>query len=314
MTVRVVLLEDSEVAVARLRQVLEAAPDIQVVRALGSLAGVALAEELQGSDVVIADMLMPGRSGLGALAEMVALKPVIVVSDAATGSKLASEALARGARAFITKAELATAAGQERLRTQVRRATSRRAFNRLDPIVLFVGSTGAHRALTVIVPAIARRELRIGILQHLPSDGDVAFVQWLAQLGLRVDLATSGSAIAAGTALVAPAGRHMVLETLASVRLRAAAPVDLHVPSADVLLRSAVPFAAAVTCVVLSGLGRDGAEAVGPLVQAGGRVLAQAPDTCAAPSMPRAALAASDRVRAFSPALLAKELVRVSGR
>jgi chemotaxis response regulator CheB len=47
--------------------------------------------------------------------------------------------------------------------------------------------------------------------------------------------------------------------------------------------------------VVLSGMGRDGADAIGPLMRAGASFIGQRADTCAVPSMPDSAFAAADK-------------------
>lgn len=315
MTVRVILIDDSAIARAKLEEVVEQAPDLRVVRKLAGLRDVDIEREMSSADVVLVDMLMPGRSGLGALDDLVAAKPVLVVSDSEAGSSIASEALARGVRGYVSKKELATEAGRERLRTLIRRAADGRVSpSGRAPLLVIVGSTGAHRALEQLVPALAGVQVRAVVLQHMPEGGEAGFVSWLTRLGVPARLVGRGHVLEAGQLAVAAAGRHLEIERSGRVRLRPAEPGDLHVPSADVLLRSLVPSATSVTVVVLSGLGRDAAGAVGELEAAGARVLVQAPDEAVAPSMPEAALAATERARALPLPLLAHELSRAARR
>ena len=315
MTVRVILIDDSAIARAKLEEVVERASDLRVVRTLSSLRDVDIARELSSADVVLVDMLMPGRSGLGALDDLVAVKPTLVVSDSEAGSSIASEALARGVRGYVAKKELATEAGRERLRSLIRRAASGRTEpGQRTPLVVIVGSTGAHRALETIVPALAGAQVRGVVLQHMPEGGEASFVSWLTRLGVPARLVARGHVLESGHLAVAAAGRHLEVERSGRVRLRPGAPGDLHVPSADALLRSLLPFATSVTVAVLSGLGRDAAGALGALEAAGARVLVQAPAEAVAPSMPEAALAATERARALPVTLLAHELSRVDRR
>ncbi|MCB9596748.1 MAG: response regulator [Sandaracinaceae bacterium] len=315
MTVRIIVIDDSAIAIARIEEILEEAADLRVVRKLMSLEHVDLDRELGSADVVIVDMLMPGRSGLGALDDLVARKATVVVSDAAADSSIASEAAARGVAGFVTKRELADAAGRERLRRLVRRAAAgRRATGAASPVVALVGSTGAHRALELIVPSMKESTARGVVVQHMPEGGEESFVAWLTRLGVPARLASPGLLLQAGQLVVGGGGRHLEVERSGRVRLRAPAEGDLHVPSGDALLRSLVPLAPHVTAVILSGLGRDGSDALGELEAAGARVLVQAPEDCVARSMPEAALARTTRARAMTATQLARELSRADVR
>jgi len=314
-TVRVIAVDDSAIALARLEEILEEAADIRIVKKLPGLLDVDLDTAFSAGDVVLVDMLMPGRSGLGALDDLVAHKPILVVSDAAADSEIAKEAMARGAKGYVAKSELAAPAGRERLRRLVRRAASGHPAVRAEtPIVVFIGSTGAHRALEQLVPALAGKNVRSVVLQHMPVGGEEHFVAWLTRLGVPAKLASSGHVLEAGQLAVARAGRHMEIEASGRVRVRPGAEGDLHVPSADVLLRSLRGLGAHVTVVVLSGLGRDGARTIGELEDAGARVLVQSPDDCVASSMPEAAVRATQRPRALPLTLLARELSRAERR
>lgn len=315
MTIRIIVIDDSAIALAKIEEVLEEAADLRVVKKLSSLEDVDLDRALASADVVIVDMLMPGRSGLGALDDLVARAATVVVSDAAADSTIAREAGARGVGGYVSKRELATGAGRERLRRLVRRAAAgRKATPLATPLVAIAGSTGAHRALELLVPAMRESMARAVVLQHMPEGGEDGFVAWLTRLGVPAHLAAQGEVLMAGHLAVAAAGRHLEVERSGRVRLRAAGQDDLHVPSADALFRSLIALGPHVTAVVLSGLGRDGAGAIAELEAAGARILVQAPDECVARSMPEAALAAAKRARALSVPLLAKELARADGR
>lgn len=313
MSARVILVDDSEIVLARLQQILHAANDIRVVRTLRSLEGVDLSRELSAADVIILDLLMPGRSGLAALDEVAAQFPVIVVSDEAADSGLAAEALARGARTYFTKRELADAAAQERLRGSVRHAASRQQTEPRDtPVLAIVGSTGAHRALGSIAPALSKSATRCVVLQHMPEGGAEHFATWLTRLGTPARLAQQGTMLSTGHLSVAAAGHHIEIGNTGRIRLRPPRDGDLYVPSGDILLSSLVASAAKVTAVVLSGLGRDAAQGAAELEEAGGRILVQDPAECVASSMPLAALEVAKHARAFNTEELVREVLRVS--
>jgi two-component system, chemotaxis family, protein-glutamate methylesterase/glutaminase len=304
---RVVIVDDSEIVCRRLEEILEAAKDLRVIRKLSSLNGVDVARELSGADVVLVDMFMPGRSGLAALKELASHAPVVVVSDADADSDVAREAVARGARAWIGKYELANPSGHERLRQVVRGAAAQRVSETPAPVLVLVGSTGAHRALERLVPAVAPQSWRVIVLQHLPEKGDEAFAQWLCALGMPAQLATSGQVLGSTRALVAPSGLQMRIDKSGRVRLSRPAG-ELYTPSADILLESASVLGSLLTTVILSGLGRDGSTGAACVVRAGGRVLVQAPAECVASSMPTYALEAARSARSVSVDALVKEL------
>jgi len=78
------------------------------------------------------------------------------------------------------------------------------------------------------------------------------------------------------------------------VRVRRDPPVDGHRPSATVLLRSlAQTYGANATGVVLSGMGRDGADGLAALEQAGAPVFVEDPESAVVGGMPREALKAA---------------------
>jgi two-component system chemotaxis response regulator CheB len=312
---RVVVVDDSRIAQERLEDILENGRDIRVVRKLGSLLDVVTAREVACGDVVVLDMWMPGRSGLSALTDVAASAPVVVVSEAPIDSDIAREATARGAFAYVSKRELGTSEGAERLRRVVREAAHKqKSAEAQHPFVLIAGSTGAHRALGRMAPSLVALEARVVIVQHLAEGSDDVFVQWLAGFGVSARLAVNGQMLELGVATIAPAGQQMTIEAPGRVRLRASAG-ELHAPSADIVFSSAAFAGARATAIVLSGLGRDGARGAADIAKSGGRVLVQAPDDdCVARSMPQAVLETTPDARALSPDALAREIGRVARR
>jgi two-component system chemotaxis response regulator CheB len=106
--------------------------------------------------------------------------------------------------------------------------------------------------------------------------------------------AGDGDLVLPGRALIAPGNRHlrvkrMPLGTIAV--LSDAPPVSGHRPSADVLFRSvASEFGSAATGLIMTGMGRDGAEGIGELKAQGGVTIAQDEKSCVVFGMPKAAI------------------------
>ena len=315
MTVGVFIVEDSEVARELVRRVIDDAPDLVVVGVATSVEEALAHPQLDNADVVLLDMWLPGRSGLGVVRQLAAERSVIVVSDNAEGSPMGREALAQGAAAVFEKAELARPAGRQRLCGAVRGASKRAGS--AHAVVAIVGSTGAMTALERIVPAIAKEPISLLVLQHMPAGREGDLARFLTSLGMPSRTAKTSDAIEIGRALVATAEGHLVVSGPSRVSVVHGPPVDGHVPAATELLRSAARLGPRLVAVVLSGMGRDGADAVSGLIGAGATVLALSPRDCAAPSMPAAALAASTRVSAVPLDALptrVQSFARIAGR
>jgi two-component system, chemotaxis family, protein-glutamate methylesterase/glutaminase len=119
---------------------------------------------------------------------------------------------------------------------------------------------------------------------------------------VRIDEAEDGEAVMHGRVYVAPGGFHMTVRDDGAgpvIALDTTASVWGVRPAADLLFRSAVAvFGASTVAVVLTGMGRDGAEGARAVREAGGRAIIQDRDTATIFGMPQAALqcAGADRV------------------
>src|SRR5262249_12378182 len=125
------------------------------------------------------------------------------------------------------------------------------------------GSTGSPRTLRAILGALPKSlECGIAVVQHTTRGFTQALVSWLDESSpLEVRLARDGHRLEPGQAIIAPDDAHLEIGRNGQIRLRRDGPVDGHRPSGTVLLRSlAQTYGANATGVVLSGMGRDGAD------------------------------------------------------
>jgi len=296
--IHVVITEDSDVAAQLLARALEATPDIHVVARFVSVEELMRSRQRLVADVIMLDMWLPGRNGLGVIRELARDRPVVVVSDIPDGSPLAREAVAQGAAAVFAKAELATDGGVARLRAVVRSAVRERPVW-LQPVVAIVGSTGAMVALRRLLPSLAGAEASTLIVQHMPPGREASFAEWVTSLGVPARPASGSDALEVGRALVATSLGHLVLDGTQRVASRVGPAFEGHCPSGTVLLESATALGERLVAVILSGMGSDGAAGVAKVVERGAACVVQAPAACAVSSMPTAALAVSPRVRAL---------------
>ena len=200
--------------------------------------------------------------------------------------------------------------------TPARRVRRGRGLGRIDTVVIGV-STGGPQALAELVETLpANLSVPILIVQHMPP----LFTRMLAErLDSRSELrfveATDGMAVTPGVGYLAPGDFHMVLEMRSGqpiVALNQAAPVNSCRPAADVLFRSVARHLGPTTlAVVLTGMGRDGADGCTAIAAAGGRLLVQDRDSSVVWGMPGAVVGAGLEPLVLPLSDIGPEIVRV---
>ena len=296
-TVRVVIADDSDISAAYLERLLEADPAIRVVGRARDGSELLALPQLGMTHLAIVDVLMPGIGGLSLIRRLTQFCQVIVVSSMGHDSRVAQEALALGAKAFFSKQDLTRPGQAERLRELVKSPELPAPSCDVGHVVFVVGSTGAIVPLEQLVEELATVPVPVLVVQHLPTGRAEDLARLLSARGAHAELARPGDALGSKV-FVAPIGRHMQLDSHDRIRLVNSAVAAQHCPSGDVLLESAVRLGSRAIAVILSGLGNDGARGIKALAESGATCLVQEPKECSAAYMPRAALAASRRVRA----------------
>ncbi|MFQ3549834.1 MAG: CheB methylesterase domain-containing protein [Armatimonadota bacterium] len=164
--------------------------------------------------------------------------------------------------------------------------------HKYSPIVIIASSTGGPRALRTVVPHLTRDAgVSYVIIQHLPEGFSGPLAEDLNNCSeLDVIEPEDGHMLMPGQALFAKAGYHLVFDATSRAKLTKAPPLWGVRPSADITMVSAVEvFGSRLISVVLTGMGRDGAEGTKLIKKAGGVTLAEDESTCVVYGMPRAA-------------------------
>jgi two-component system chemotaxis response regulator CheB len=325
--IRVLCVDDSALIRSLMTEIINSQPDMVVV---ATASDPLIARDLvkqHNPDVMTLDVEMPRMDGLDFLERLMRLRPmpvVMVSSLTERGSEAALRALELGAVDFVTKPRLGIRdglvaytdliAGKIRVAASARLLPARRAAPGSRPpppaeapllrspllstekLIIIGASTGGTEAIREVLQPLPPDSPGILIAQHMPAGFTHSFAQRLDGLcRIRVSEAVHGERILPGHAYIAPGGFHLSLTRsganyVAQVDLEP--PVNRHRPSVDVLFDSAARHAGKNALgVILTGMGRDGAEGLLRMRQAGSYTLAQDEASCVVFGMPREAIA-----------------------
>lgn len=319
------VVDDSALMRKLISNLLSRDPELEVIAtAIDGCFALTKVEQLK-PDVVTLDVDMPRMDGLTALAEMVSRHrtPVIMLSSLTTrGAALTMQALEKGALDFVCKPSGAARLPEmaDELVSKIKAAARTNVLALSHPLglpvpkkpsigrqarsrgrgqgrIIAIGaSSGGPHALRHLLPRIpADIDAGIVIVQHMPESFTSMLAHWLDEIcELEVKEAEPGDLAFPGKVLIAPGSTHMkVRRTPAGceVLLEGGAAVNGHRPSVDVLFRSvAQEYGALATAIILTGMGSDGAQGLGEIMNAGGHTVAQDKQSCAVYGMPRVAV------------------------
>jgi two-component system chemotaxis response regulator CheB len=263
-------------------------------------------------DVVTLDVEMPVLDGLSALTRIMKVRPtpvIMVSSHTRRASAATIRALQLGACDFVTKPEGSLRAGIAQLRAELvekllalgaglasRPPASRgpRALpDRKARIVVIGASTGGTTVLTRIVDALpAGMEATVVLVQHMPGPYTLEFARRLdGSASCPVAQAGDGELVEPGHVYVAPGGFHLTVYGN-TFRVRKGEQVNGYQPSVDVTMHSVSQRFCPDACgVLLTGIGRDGANGIEDIRDGGGFTIAQDEATSTVFGMPKAAIA-----------------------
>jgi two-component system chemotaxis response regulator CheB len=312
--IKVLVVDDSPTVREFLVRTFDSAPGMKVVaQAASGEAAIAATRSLQ-PDVVTMDVKMPGIDGLEATRRIMheCPVPIVIVSGIYEDQVAASfQALEAGALAFVRKPAMsdADAVGTELVRTVrlmsevkvVRRkerapTPAARMPSRLidtsghSVLLVAVGaSTGGPAALISFLNALPLHACPpILIVQHIAVGFTEGLVTWLSRSTQHVvSQAIDGETIGFGRVYVAPEGLHMGVSRFGKIVLADTAPESGLRPAVSHLFRSVrMAYGAKAAAVLLSGMGKDGAQELLELRQGGALTFAQDKDSSLIFGMP----------------------------
>jgi two-component system chemotaxis response regulator CheB len=316
--IRVVVADDSDTVRQLLRQWLTPQHGFRIVGEAAD--GQSAVEQVvrERPDIVVMDVEMPHMDGLEATRQIMTRAPTPIVmftsSVVAQRRKVAFEALAAGALDVFYKPRILAGEDPERIEAgkfrklltllapiKVISRPAPRAPAASPSIALSVGaprilavatSTGGPVALVKLLNALPPTFPASTLLvQHHSPEFMPSFVEWLGEnIKLPVKAAAHGDALRPGVVLVAPADHHMRLGADGRIQLDQGDPMHACRPAADALFSSVARVAGPRAIgVLLTGMGRDGAQGLLDMKQSGAVTIAQDEATSVVYGMPRAA-------------------------
>jgi len=316
--VRVLIVDDSAVIRQLLSMLLSADPEIEVV---GTANDPYIARDrikALNPDVITLDVEMPHMDGVTFLRKIMALRPMPVVMISTltqAGAETTLEALEVGAVDFIAKpthdvanalaalagelqAKVKSAAhariGVHRVPAAARLPRRERSLSSSERIIAIGASTGGVEALKSLLMDMPAECPPILITQHMPPRFTAAFAERLnRECPMAVSEATHNEVVEPNHVYIAPGSHHLELVRSSGqyrCRLDDGPTVSGHRPSVDVLFQSVARIAGkAAVGVILTGMGKDGANGLLDMRSAGAVTLGQDMASSLIYGMPRAA-------------------------
>ncbi|HLD66146.1 MAG TPA: chemotaxis response regulator protein-glutamate methylesterase [Pseudomonas sp.] len=333
MPIKVLVVDDSALIRALLREIIDADPELSCV---GCAPDAYVARDMVKQlrpEVITLDIEMPRMDGLAFLEKLMAARPtpvVMISSLTEAGAEATFRAMELGAVDFVAKTTLGIREGMQayaeticqkikvarharigRIRPvpgQVQGTPShsplRSPLLSTEKLIAIGASTGGTEAIRQVLQGLPANSPGIVITQHMPAGFTRSFAERLDRLcAVRVSEAQGGERILPGHAFIAPGGYHLLVERSGAnylVRLDQGPAEHGHRPAVDPMFRSLAQCAGRnVIAALLTGMGKDGASGLLQLRQAGAFTLAQNEASCVVYGMPREAVAldAAEEIR-----------------
>lgn len=313
-TVKVLVVDDSATMRSLISAVLRRDPEISVVGHAGDPLEAREAIKQLNPDVITLDVEMPNMNGLSFLEKIMRLRPmpVVMVSTLTQiGADVTLAALELGAvdcvgkpttgqpaeMAFADLAARVKAAARARVRPGMDRVATGASVSQFKSdgrIVAIGSSTGGVEALLTVLSSFPANCPPTVITQHMPGTFTKSFAERLNRsCAAQVAEATDGAPLSIGQIYLAPGGDshlHVAGSGQPRCRLVADGPVNGHRPSVDVLFESVAKLAGRSSVgVILTGMGRDGAQGLLAMRNAGAATLGQNEATSVVYGMPKVA-------------------------
>ena len=323
--IKVLVIDDSRSVQKMLELFLSKHRDIEVIGgAFDPYEAVKIMRNVK-PDVILLDVKMPGMDGLTFLKKLMEQHPIPVIVHSSLITKnpeIGVRALEYGAVDVIDKpvidfSNFTSSLNQEDKLLEVIRQAAKTATNKnrirsyqltkrqgvrssfvgqsdFEHIVCVGASAGGTQTIKYLLAHLPQNFPPVVIVQHMPIEFTGQFAHHLNNTSqMHVAEAKDREILVSGKAYIAPGDRHLTIKKIAGkyqVGLEDGAEVSGHKPSVDVLFRSAASVKGIKRIgVILTGMGKDGAEGLLEMKNAECHTIAQDKDSSVVYGMPRKA-------------------------
>ncbi|MEK2609782.1 chemotaxis response regulator protein-glutamate methylesterase [Pseudomonas shirazensis] len=329
---KIAIVNDMPLAVEALRRALALEPAHELIWVAGN--GQEAVERCaeQTPDLILMDLIMPVMDGVEATRRIMAATPcaiVIVTVDRKQNVHRVFEAMGHGALDVVDTPALGAGdpreaaapllrkilnigwlIGQQRTSAPSNVPTAVREVSQRTGLVAIGSSAGGPAALEVLLKGLPRQfPAAIVLVQHVDQVFAAGMADWLSSTcGQVVRLAREGEPPQAGQVLLAGTNHHIRLLKNGQLAYTAEPVNEIYRPSIDVFFESVARYwNAPGVGVLLTGMGRDGAQGLKMMRQQGFLTIAQDQQSSAVYGMPKAAAA-------IDAAMEIRPLERIAGR
>lgn len=305
---RIGIVNHVELARVALKTAISATPGLEVAWVVND--GLEALENCKRDtpNLILMDLFMPVMGGVEATRHIMAECPcaiLIVTSSVDDHADVVFEAMGAGALDAVSMPVLSQSQLDNhefihkirtisRLLNMTQVAPVRSSASPSDRWLLAIGSsTGGPNALATILGRLPKDfAAAVAIVQHVDATFAEGLGDWLNNsCALPVRVAHEGDVLSAGTVLVAGTNNHMVYTRRQQLSYTQDPMSLVYRPSVDVFFSSlAQHWPGNTIAVLLTGMGRDGAEGLLKLRRKGAYTIAQNKETCAVYGMPKAAV------------------------
>lgn len=344
--IKVLLVEDSRVAQALMMHVLTSDPEIQVVGVVNNGEDALEAVIQHHPDIVTMDIHMPKMNGFEATRTIMESHPVpiVIVSGSENVKEVAItfRALEAGALAILAKPPAVThphyeATAKELLQivklmsevkvvrrwSRLAAAPSATANNKAEVpksggeirLVAIGASTGGPPVLQSILSGLPKDfPVPVLVVQHIASGFVQGFVEWLsASCRMPIRIPVNGESLRASHIYVAPDNFHLGVNADYKIALSAGENENGLRPSVSFLFRSvAQTFGARAVGVLLTGMGKDGAEGLRLMKEQGAITIVQDEESSVIFGMPGEAVKLNAAKYVLPPERIAPMLISLT--